>query len=511
MKSLAQIEPRTPISSLPFTITNSGSYYLTTNLVGTSGQNGIVVQAGAVTLDLQGFALSGVPGSLQGVSAGVTIQNFALYNGTISGWGGNGVGVAIATGCDFQRLRISNNGGAGLACGAGCSIGSCVVIANGSSGISAGDASTISGCVVRTNLGDGILVTTTCLVENNSSEGNGNGPSTAGIHASGTANRIEGNLATYNNGNGFAADGIRNLIVKNSARGNSGLDYSIATNNNYGQIYFDPGDGFTNSNPWANFSSSCPPNMTECSGFCASLATDTNNCGSCGNSCAGRPNVTSTACTSGNCQVMTCVTGFADCDFNFANGCEVNLKTDPHNCSSCGDVCPSGANSVTVCTNGVCGLNCNSGYGDCDHNPANGCEAFLSTDPSNCGACGNSCLGKPNVATATCSGGSCSITSCNSGYADCDRIASNGCEVNVNTDHNNCGSCGVICGNTANVTSTACASASCQVTSCASGFADCDRSYSNGCEVNTNTDKNNCGTCGHVCTATQNCVSGVCM
>ena len=37
MKSLAQIEPRTPISSVPFVISNSGSYYLTKNLNVTTG------------------------------------------------------------------------------------------------------------------------------------------------------------------------------------------------------------------------------------------------------------------------------------------------------------------------------------------------------------------------------------------------------------------------------------------------------------------------------------------
>src|SRR5580698_1789256 len=37
MKSLDQIEPRTPISSAPFTITNPGSYYLAANLTVSSG------------------------------------------------------------------------------------------------------------------------------------------------------------------------------------------------------------------------------------------------------------------------------------------------------------------------------------------------------------------------------------------------------------------------------------------------------------------------------------------
>ncbi len=56
MKTLAQIEPRIPISSLPITITNPGSYYLTANLTGGSG-NGITVSSSGVTIDLNGFTL----------------------------------------------------------------------------------------------------------------------------------------------------------------------------------------------------------------------------------------------------------------------------------------------------------------------------------------------------------------------------------------------------------------------------------------------------------------------
>src|SRR5437588_4797633 len=59
MKSLDQIEPRTPISSLPLAITSSGSYYLTTNLTGVSGSDGITVTATDVTLDLNGYSLIG--------------------------------------------------------------------------------------------------------------------------------------------------------------------------------------------------------------------------------------------------------------------------------------------------------------------------------------------------------------------------------------------------------------------------------------------------------------------
>src|ERR1700733_13714764 len=57
MKSLDQVQPRTLISSLPFTISAPGSYYLTANLTVTGTGNGIVVTADNVTIDLNGFAM----------------------------------------------------------------------------------------------------------------------------------------------------------------------------------------------------------------------------------------------------------------------------------------------------------------------------------------------------------------------------------------------------------------------------------------------------------------------
>ena len=48
-------DPRTPISSLPYTITNSGSYYVTGNLE--SSTDGIVIDASGVTVDLMGSLL----------------------------------------------------------------------------------------------------------------------------------------------------------------------------------------------------------------------------------------------------------------------------------------------------------------------------------------------------------------------------------------------------------------------------------------------------------------------
>src|SRR6478735_9662548 len=46
---------RTPISALPFTISTSGSYYLTGNLTATADGDAITVSGDNVTIDLNGF------------------------------------------------------------------------------------------------------------------------------------------------------------------------------------------------------------------------------------------------------------------------------------------------------------------------------------------------------------------------------------------------------------------------------------------------------------------------
>src|SRR5262249_52578918 len=90
---------------------------------------------------------------------------------------------------------------------------------------------------------------------------------------------------------------------------------------------------------------------------------------------------------------------FRDCDGNAANGCEVDTDSDAKNCAGCGNVCTV-ANAIASCVNATCGVgSCKAGFGDCDGNPANGCELDTSADVKNCGgsavACaqGTACLG----------------------------------------------------------------------------------------------------------------------
>jgi hypothetical protein len=73
----------------------------------------------------------------------------------------------------------------------------------------------------------------------------------------------------------------------------------------------------------------------------------------------------------------------------------------------------------------------------------------------------------------------------------------------------NCGFCGNVC-SFANATA-ACVSGVCALVSCSPGFNNCDGSPANGCETDTSTDNNNCGTCGAVCTPGTRCANSVCV
>ena len=223
----------------------------------------------------------------------------------------------------------------------------------------------------------------------------------------------------------------------------------------------------------------CNSGFTNCAGVCRNLLTDANNCGACGVVCS-FPNATST-CVNGICTIGACNTGFANCDTIAANGCEVNILTSTQNCGSCGLIC-SLPNATATCVNGQCQVgSCNVGFANCDNVTANGCEVNILNNSQNCGACGVVC---PSVANATvgCQNGNCTIVGCNTGFRNCDNIFANGCETNILTSVNNCGNCNVVCVPGPRVTSVACVNGTCKITGCQSGWADQDGIFSNGCE-----------------------------
>jgi hypothetical protein len=131
------------------------------------------------------------------------------------------------------------------------------------------------------------------------------------------------------------------------------------------------------------------------------ISADIKNCGGCGLLCA---TVNATAmCANGKCQIGACNAGFADCNGNPIDGCETNVSADVKNCGGCGLFC-STANATPMCTNGKCQIGaCNSGFADCNANPSDGCEVNIQgNDVNNCGGCGLRCQ-----TGHACSGGKC--------------------------------------------------------------------------------------------------------
>ncbi len=256
----------------------------------------------------------------------------------------------------------------------------------------------------------------------------------------------------------------------------------------------------------------CPDGKGDCNNNpadgCETDFGTTLNCAFCGDTCD--PANAAGACTAGMCVVENCVNGFGDCDNNPANGCEADLQGSALTCGTCNNACPNGPNGTTVCNGGSCAINCNAGFGNCDASLANGCETDVGTSAANCGGCNQAC--SPANGTGVCAGGMCGIMMCTGTFADCNMNAADGCEVDKSTSAQNCGMCGNMC-SFPNAQAT-CAGGTCGLGMCNAGFGNCDGMAANGCEKPTSADVNNCGTCGNVCPGGANgtaaCANGTC-
>ena len=154
-------ELRTPISSLPFTISSSGSYYLTGNL--TSTGDGIVVQVDNVTIDFNGFTITG-PGKASGTGIGVYMQggarnNLQIKNGKVRDFGLHGVWEQNGgTGHKITNMTARDNGSSGInLAGSSHLILNCTAISNGLTGIYGVKSSTLTGNKASSNGTNGIF------------------------------------------------------------------------------------------------------------------------------------------------------------------------------------------------------------------------------------------------------------------------------------------------------------------------------------------------------------------
>ncbi|MCB9594069.1 MAG: hypothetical protein H6719_15150 [Sandaracinaceae bacterium] len=231
--------------------------------------------------------------------------------------------------------------------------------------------------------------------------------------------------------------------------------------------------------------------------------TDPSNCGRCGQSCDTIPNA-SGSCASSVCQLDACDDGFGDCNADATDGCEASLRTAT-DCGGCGTPCTF-PGATGDCATGTCALGaCDPGLGDCNADPADGCETALDALPT-CGACDGTCA----IANGTpsCVMGACAVASCDAGFDDCNGDASDGCETPLNT-LTDCGGCGTACSITDGTGS--CDTGTCEVASCGAERGDCNMDPSDGCETDTRRSDEHCGMCGNDCTASgTRCRNSVC-
>ena len=157
MRTLLQIEPRTPIASLPYIISRPGSYYVESNLTAGVGNTGISISTNDVTLDLMGFTLTGSTNSANGVGVVGIRRNIVIRNGVIRGFGG-GVDAAGADNSRYEDLRIGPNRNDGLRIGQNAVVENCLVMENGGDGIDGYQGVVVRNCVVSSNTLNGILV-----------------------------------------------------------------------------------------------------------------------------------------------------------------------------------------------------------------------------------------------------------------------------------------------------------------------------------------------------------------
>lgn len=295
--SALRVDPRIDVNALPSISTGlhgisaPGSYVLTANITaGGSEFTGIFITADNVTIDLNGFTISGDGASGYGIVLSNTRRNVTIRNGVIRNFGLAGISASNDEHMVIENLTIEDCGQSailagdhstlrniivrasasnGIAAGAGSIVADCISTNNGSSGISVAEGSTVTGCVASDNASDGIQATDACTIRDNNCRGNTSdgiqganrnniqdntcdsnglsaGVSGYGVNVTGSFNRIEGNQLTQDDASvRFGATG--NLFIRNTLT-NNGLLYAGTGDNLIATFSTSVG-----SNPLVNF------------------------------------------------------------------------------------------------------------------------------------------------------------------------------------------------------------------------------------------------------------------
>jgi parallel beta-helix repeat protein len=254
MKTLEEVEPRTPISSLPVVISTPGAYYLTDNLAcNACASVAINITADNVDLDLNGFTMTCAPApcsSTEGIVSGSTPRIIRIHDGTIRGFR-NGILAQPVVSSVFEDLNVYDNQSTGIAVeGENNVIRRCRAQYN-STGVSMGNGAgvyqgggIVEDCTFMANSGFGLRLFSGVEVRNNTALGN---TGAVAIEAAGPDNDIHDNNVVGNSvGIKLPATGGNNMY-RNSASGNT-TNYDVGIGNTVGPI----GGADTATSPWAN-------------------------------------------------------------------------------------------------------------------------------------------------------------------------------------------------------------------------------------------------------------------
>ena len=267
MKTLDQVEPRTPISSAPYTISEPGSYYLTTNLTSTS--HGVVITTNGVTLDLMGFTLSGDGGSsdygvfVDGATNRV-VENVVVRNGAVNNFA-YGIRAEYSLGGRFEQLALFDNTYYGLHLNGfygqcdGNTIADCSISGNGNYGVFLDggygqcDGNTIADCSISGNSSRGVYLNGgygQCdgnTIADCSISGNGS----RGVSLYGYGGQCGGNTVADCTISGNGSYGVYLYGSYGQCDGNTVADCSISENSNYG-VYLNGSYGQCDGNTVAD-------------------------------------------------------------------------------------------------------------------------------------------------------------------------------------------------------------------------------------------------------------------
>jgi len=228
-----------------------------------------------------------------------------------------------------------------------------------------------------------------------------------GICNAGTIQCSGGTLACTENilPSAEVCDGLDNNCYGSVDEGVKNTYYRDADSDGYGnpsvttQACIAPAGYVSNSTDCNDNNAAIHPGATEvCNGIDDNCDGQVDGAGT---YCAGLNNGTP-ACIAGVCTLASCLAGYGNCDNNPANGCEVNLTNNANNCGTCNAPC-SLNHGVPSCIAGACIISCNVHYADCNSNPrSDGCETNLTNDNYNCGTCAHACAGGQSCIASVC-------------------------------------------------------------------------------------------------------------